>query len=184
MKSILTKLSHMRVAPLLELGVFVTNVIERPTLNTRRLSITIECIMEHQNNAPYSSDVEHLPKCYVGKPDLADHTHNWSGWPGAYCTICHISDPTESCLGDCECPCHDDFWLEYAWSQLEPVIKKYEGEGWVFNELQEEDGTFQVTALKSKIGIAGSGGQKSVLDAWCGVIRSIDAWVAADESFA
>lgn len=28
----------------------------------------------------------------------AEMTHNWSGWPGAYCLDCWKSDPVEECI--------------------------------------------------------------------------------------
>jgi len=40
--------------------------------------------------------------------------HWWSGWPGAYCLKCGDEDKDELCLGGCICPCHDEFWNEYA----------------------------------------------------------------------
>lgn len=37
----------------------------------------------------------------------AHKIEDWSGWPGAYCQHCHITDPQELCLADgCECQCH------------------------------------------------------------------------------
>lgn len=42
------------------------------------------------------------------KPD----EHWWSGWPGAWCMKCHDEDKDELCLGDCLCPCHEEFWKE------------------------------------------------------------------------
>lgn len=42
-------------------------------------------------------------------------SHRWSGWPGAYCQDCGCEDKNEVCLGlDCGCPCHDQFWEDYA----------------------------------------------------------------------
>ncbi len=49
--------------------------------------------------------------CTVGN----GKSHRWSGWPGAYCQDCGIEDKNEACIGCvCECPCHDQFWEDYA----------------------------------------------------------------------
>ena len=68
----------------------------------------------------------HLPDCAVGswtKNDFVCYTgkpHRWSGWPGAYCQDCFVTDPGEVCMGGCKCPCHDEFWAEYAKSEAYP----------------------------------------------------------------
>jgi hypothetical protein len=48
--------------------------------------------------------------------------HQWSGWPGAYCLICHMEDKLEVCVAlNCACPCHDDLWkgLDEAFSTID-----------------------------------------------------------------
>lgn len=68
--------------------------------------------------------MDHLPDCSMGLregevcPDphkLSDGVHHWwSGWPGAFCLSCGVSDPSEECIaGCCECKCHDEFWESY-----------------------------------------------------------------------
>lgn len=37
-----------------------------------------------------------LPSTYT----LGWHTHRWSGWPGAFCMLCGIEDPSELALVD------------------------------------------------------------------------------------
>lgn len=68
--------------------------------------------------------MEHIPGCAMGERagelcpnphELSDGKHHWwSGWPGAYCLGCFCEDPTEICLAGCECPCHAEFWQQYA----------------------------------------------------------------------
>ncbi len=117
--------------------------------------------------------MDHLASCAEGQPDDADHDHTWSGWPGAYCTICHVNDPAEWCLGGCECECHREFWTEYLWYQMEESIKKYEDDGWLFSETEAEDGTFGVRAERDGKK-AFSSGFTVVLDAWVKCLRGID----------
>lgn len=31
---------------------------------------------------------------------MDEHSHRWSGWPGAYCLKCHAPDLMEMALGD------------------------------------------------------------------------------------
>jgi hypothetical protein len=64
--------------------------------------------------------MEHLPTCAVGSyQPPTDHSHRWSGWPGAWCLECHAEDPNELCLAGCRCPCHAEFWAEYARQEAE-----------------------------------------------------------------
>lgn len=43
-----------------------------------------------------------------GEPEKRVYTgwgsHRWSGWPGAYCMLCGMSDPHESAVADGEFP--------------------------------------------------------------------------------
>ena len=68
--------------------------------------------------------VEHIPTCAQlrARPCPAHRSmhgespseHWWSGWPGAYCVKCGDDDSSEVCMAECECPCHADFWREWA----------------------------------------------------------------------
>lgn len=46
--------------------------------------------------ADESHKLRSLPSLYR----LGHNTHRWSGWPGAYCMLCGISDPFEEALND------------------------------------------------------------------------------------
>ena len=37
-------------------------------------------------------------------PEIVDHPHRWSGWPGAICQDCFIEDQRELCLADVHRP--------------------------------------------------------------------------------
>ena len=69
----------------------------------------------------------HLETCFVAQyPDwevcpseVTLHSekvgeHWWSGWPGAFCMKCFAGDLSESCMGGCMCPCHDEMLADYA----------------------------------------------------------------------
>ena len=61
---------------------------------------------------------EHLETCVckdssVFVCQVTKQAHRWSGWPGAYCLDCNCEDPSEQCITDCKCPCHNEFWKDY-----------------------------------------------------------------------
>ena len=60
--------------------------------------------------------------------------------------------------------------------QMEEGIKKFEADGWEFEEIEAEDGTFSVMAKKGTGEIAGGGGNANVLDAWAMCLSSIESY--------
>ena len=72
--------------------------------------------------------IQHLLTCEVGQNPgweickVTDKPHNWSGWPGAYCLQCFANDLMESCLGDCECHCHAEFWKSYQQAEEKAML--------------------------------------------------------------
>lgn len=57
--------------------------------------------MKHVESCPMATRAGE--KCSNPHSLSKEGNHWWSGWPGAYCMSCGVSDPREECIGDNAC---------------------------------------------------------------------------------
>lgn len=72
---------------------------------------------EEEDETNFTLRGDHTPECFqTSKASCTGGvSHEWSGWPGAYCLTCGADDMDELCIGrSCRCACHDEFWSRYS----------------------------------------------------------------------